>query len=185
MSFEKRKPNFKVNPMRAIQIKNSLLLLAAVLALFAGTVRGQNSPQQKEDIETRRIGFITHEVQLTPQEAQAFWPVYNRYHAELDALRKKKQCELLSSKVNFDSYSDEQLSKLLDAEMDQRQKELELQIRYNAEFRKVLPVKKVARLYRAEQQFKVNLIRDMKQNNPAQGSRQGGAPGQQKRLPNR
>jgi hypothetical protein len=47
----------------------------------------------------------------------------------------------------------------------------------------VLPIKKVARFYRAEQQFKINLIRDMKQN-PGQQSRPEETPGKKNNLPN-
>ena len=169
--------------MSTTQIKNILLFLAACVIFSTGKAQGQISPQQKDDIEARRIGFITKELQLTPQEAQVFWPVYNRYHDDLEAIRKTKQPELLEAKVNFDSYTDEQVSKMIDTEMHERQKELDLQTRYNSEFKKVLPVKKVARLYRAEQQFKINLIRDMKQN-PGPGSHQGGTPGQQKKMSN-
>jgi hypothetical protein len=69
------------------------------------------------------------------------------------------------------------VSKLIDSEFNSRQKEIEVQKKYNVEFKKVLPVKKVAKLYRAEQQFKVNLIKDM----PAGqgGQRPAGAGGKQ------
>jgi hypothetical protein len=155
---------------RISKIKRAIMLIIIGTILSGGTM-AQNTPQQKENIEARHIGFITNELQLTPQEAQTFWPVYNHYHGELETLRKKHTTDLLAAKVNFDSFTDVQVSKLIDDEMDYRQKELDLQRRYSAEFKKVLPVKKVARFYRAEQQFKINLIRDTKQNNPGQQPR--------------
>jgi len=167
------------------KLKRATTLIIVGTFLSAGNIRAQNAPQQKENIESRHIGFITNELQLTPEEAQTFWPVYNRYHGELEALRKKHTTDLLAAKVNFDSYTDDQVSKLIDNEMDYRQKELDLQRKYNTEFKKVLPVKKVARFYRAEQQFKINLIRDMKQNNSGQQPRSGEVPGQKNKLPNK
>src|SRR6476660_3424865 len=155
---------------RIPKLKRTVMLIILGTLLSAGSTRAQNTPQQKENIEARHIGFITNELQLTPEEAQTFWPVYNRYHEELETLRKKHTTDLLAAKVNFDSYTDDQVSKLIDDEMGYRQKELDLQRKYNAEFKKVLPIKKIARFYRAEQQFKINLIRDMKQN-PGQQSR--------------
>lgn len=163
---------------RIPKLKVAIMVVISGAILSKGSIMAQNIRQQKENIEARHIGFITNELELKPEEAQTFWPVYNRYHGELETLRKKHTAELLAAKVNFDSYSDEEVSKLIDDEMDYRQKELDLQRKYSAEFRKVLPVKKVARFYRAEQQFKINLIRDMRQTNPGQQPRSGEAPGQ-------
>ncbi|MBX7109473.1 MAG: hypothetical protein K1X61_12555 [Chitinophagales bacterium] len=121
------------------------------------------SQDQRDEVEARRIGFITNEVQLSPEEAQVFWPVYNKYRDELEALRKDRANELMSAKINFDSYTDEQVSKVIDNEFNSRQKELDIARKYNTEFKKILPVKKVAKLYRAEQLFKISLLKDMRQ----------------------
>ena len=32
----------------------------------------------KEKIQSEKIAFLTTEIGLTPEEAQAFWPVYNQ-----------------------------------------------------------------------------------------------------------
>ena len=160
--------------MNTIQKIQRVALFIMINALIStGTTLAQPQQQQKENIEARHIGFITNQLQLTPQEAQVFWPVYKRYHAEVEALRKNHVTELFSAKVNFDTYTDDQVSKLIDDEMDYRQKELDAQRKYNPEFKKVLPVKKVAKFYRAEQQFKINLIRDMKDNQGAKPVKQG------------
>ncbi|HYV93716.1 MAG TPA: hypothetical protein VE978_18215 [Chitinophagales bacterium] len=163
--------------MNTIQKFQQAILFIVLIALIS-TVRTLAQPpqQQKENIEARHIGFITNQLQLTPEEAKAFWPVYNLYHAEVEALRKNHVTELLSAKVNFESYTDDQVSKLIDDEMEYRQKELDIQRKYNPEFKKVLPVKKVAKFYRAEQQFKINLIRDMQNNQGAKPGKQGNNP---------
>lgn len=156
---------------RTLKSGKSFTLLVFLLLSFVSFLQAQ--PEGKrEDIEALRIGFITQQLDLTPDEAKAFWPVYNKYHGEMEALRKDRATELLSAKVNFESMSDEEVSKLIDNEFNSRQKEIEIQRRYNSEFKKVLPVKKVAKLYRAEQLFKIKLISEMKQQpgGPGQGS---------------
>lgn len=40
--------------------------------------------------EAIRIAFITRQLNLTPQEAQKFWPVYNAYMDELRGVRKSQ-----------------------------------------------------------------------------------------------
>jgi hypothetical protein len=163
--------------MNTIQKFQRVILFIVLNALIStGSTLAQPQQQQKENMEAKHIGFITNQLQLTTEEAQAFWPVYNKYHAEVEALRKNHVTELLSAKVNFDSYTDDQVSKLIDDEMDYRQKELDILRKYNPEFKKVLPIKKVAKFYRAEQQFKINLIRDMQNNEGAKPGKQGNNP---------
>jgi len=154
-----------------------LPLFVAFLLFLSSTSVAQ--PPGADDIEARRIGFITHELQLTPDEAKVFWPVYNKYNDEMNVLRKDRATELLSAKINFDSMSDDEVSKLIDNELNSRQKEIDIQRKYTVEFKKVLPVKKVAKLYRAEQMFKISLIKDMKQGPMQQG--QGNQPPPMKR----
>ena len=41
----------------------------------------------KEKMMSEKIAFLTHEINITPEEAQAFWPVYNKVGKELDQAR--------------------------------------------------------------------------------------------------
>ncbi len=39
-----------------------------------------------EKIQSLKIAFITQKLQLTPDEAQKFWPVYNQYDKEVHSI---------------------------------------------------------------------------------------------------
>jgi len=159
--------------MKTILLKRlpwRLLTSVSVLFISWGFSSAQPSPQeQKDEIDAQRVAFITKELDLSTQEAQVFWPVYNKYRKELEALRKSRATELMAAKVNFDNYSDEEMSKIIDNEFGYRQKELDLMKKYNEEFKKLLPLKKVAKLYRAEQYFKINLIKNIRQEKSGAG----------------
>jgi hypothetical protein len=43
-----------------------------------------NDPERREQIESMKIAFLTKRLDLTPEEAKKFWPVYNQYSEELD-----------------------------------------------------------------------------------------------------
>jgi len=149
-----------------------LLLLATALNVTA-------QDDRKEKIEALKIGFITQELDLTTDEAQKFWPVYNRYEDELKALRKSRKTEMMNMRLNIDSLSEAEVSKAIDNELAFQQQEVELRKKYVSEFRKVLPTKKVARLLRAEQQFKLKLlqeVRDRRDGPRPDGPRQGHSP---------
>ncbi len=148
-----------------INLKNSPVAFLMLLCCFSFTQALAQPVQreQKDEIDARRIGFITSEMELTPEEAQVFWPVYNKYRAEVETLKKSRASELMSAKINFDDYTDEQVDKVIENDFNSRQKELDILRKYNSEYKKILPVKKVAKLYRAEQLFKISLLKDMRQ----------------------
>ena len=54
---------------------------------------GQHEASQKkfptrDEIQSQKIAFFTQELDLTPQEAQAFWPVYNENWKKSEAARR-------------------------------------------------------------------------------------------------
>ncbi len=160
----------------------TLFLLTTSLLTLAQPGPGGPPPEGKkrERIEAMKIGFITDQLQLTPTEAQAFWPVYNQYQDELEKLRKSRKENLLNARANFDELSDSDVEKLVDNEIAFRQSELDLVKKYNPQFKKVLPMKKVGKLYRAEEEFKrelLNKLQDKRDDNRKSGKRPGPPPG--------
>jgi len=132
---------------------------------------------RKEKVESMRIAFITQKLDLTPEEAQRFWPVYNEFQKKRNELRKGKR-DGKGMRENIDSLSDKQVEALVDAEMMARQKTLELEKEYHAKFKSVLPIKKVAKLYRAEEQFTHRLLNEISERGKKGEARHGGRKGE-------
>ncbi|MGZ4061297.1 MAG: hypothetical protein ACXVPU_19855, partial [Bacteroidia bacterium] len=122
----------------------------------------QRNEEKRENIEALKVAFLTDKLSLTPEEAQQFWPVYNQYTEKLQELRKKRRQGDKDIKLNYDALSDKEIEQAIDADLANRQKELDLQKEYNAKFKAVLPMKKVAKLYNAEEQFKMVLLNKLK-----------------------
>ena len=135
------------------------LFLLSFLVLFSAIVFAQeNKPPVRERLESLKVGFLTERLNLSAEEAKVFWPVYNKYQDELEQLRKSRRENLMNAKLNFDEMSDSEVEKTIDNELMYRQGELDVLKKYNPQFKKVLPVKKVAKLYKAEEDFKRKLI---------------------------
>lgn len=115
-------------------------------------------PAARERIESLKVGFLTERLNLSADEAKVFWPVYNKFQDELEQLRKSRRENLMNARLNFDEMSDAEVEKTVDNELMFRQNELDVLKKYNPQFKKVLPVKKVAKLYKAEEDFKRKLI---------------------------
>jgi hypothetical protein len=155
---------------------NRSIFLGVWMLLFSAVALAQgpdNPGDRKEKVEAAKIAFITRELNLTPQEAQTFWPVYNQFQDEMKAINKKRATELLDDKLNFDSMSDAELAKAIDNEFYYQQQELDLKKKYNEQFKKVLPVRKVAKYWVAEQKFKLFLLKQLREQQQGGGRMNG------------
>lgn len=145
------------------------ILLAFTLLLFAGPLFGQGNNNQDTDLSTLKIGFLTKRLSLTPEEAQVFWPVYNQYQDELKVVKQDLKADYQATRQNFDVMTDAEVAELVHNYATTKDREHELFIKYHSEFQKVLPIRKVAKLYQAEQDFmRVVLASLRRQNNQNQ-----------------
>lgn len=133
--------------------------------------KGERQQEKNDNIESMKIAFLTTKLDLTPEEAQKFWPVYNQYNEKLQELRKKRRQEEREAKKNFEDLTDKEVEQAIDNDLAFRQKELDLQKEYNVKFKAVLPIKKVSRLYHAEEQFKKVLIDKLRDNKGPKGEK--------------
>ena len=143
-------------------MKNSHVLLIALLALLitVATAQGQD---RGERVEALKVSFITDQLSLTPAEAQVFWPVFNQFENERKALRQQYKTRIGNGQQNMDNISDSQASTLINNEFEFLSKDLNLYRKYIAEFKEILPVKKVAELLTIETKFKRMLLAKIKQ----------------------
>lgn len=132
-------------------------LMVAVIPLIAQPV------SKRDKIDALRVSFINQKVNFTPQEEQLFWPLYNEYNDKLEIARKTFRQQYVK-KIDFNTSSDKESEAYINAEIALKQKEYELFKEYFEKFKKILPIKKVALLRRAEEEFKKELIKNIKGN---------------------
>ena len=160
-----------------------LFAMAAVsLCAFAQQPDGP-APDPKNHhkrFQAEKVAFLTNEMDLTVEEAQVFWPVYNEYSKAADAAHHDVMCALDKIR-DSKAISDEEAAKAVDELVAARQKEADLMAQYTEKFKKVLPVKKVAALFAAEEGFRQHLFRKFKDGGP--GKPGPGKPGPRKDEP--
>ncbi len=118
---------------------------------------------KRDKIDALRVSFITSKVPLSNQESQLFWPLYNEYNDKADNLKKSFRQQFIRN-VDYSTVSDKEAEAYLVAELTLKQKEYELSKEYYEKFKKVLPIKKIALIRRAEEDFKKELIKNIKGN---------------------
>ena len=137
-----------------------LILLFSCLSLVQ--LYGQ-TVAKRDKIDALRTAFINNRVDFTSKEAQDFWPLYNEMNDKLNAVRKTFR-QKYNAQTNYNFQTDKEAEEYLAAELTLRQKEYELYKDYYEKFKKVLPVKKVAAIRRAEESFKREIINSIKEN---------------------
>ena len=145
--------------MKTVQIKRYVNFVIAILFAFNVTAMAQED--RKEKIEAMKVSFITQKLDLTSKEAQIFWPLYNELQDKLQAARKAKRKEAKQTRGDIDVMTDAEVEAIIDSEIAAKQVEAELAKEYHAKFKQLLSVKKVAKLYRAEDDFKRELLKQL------------------------
>ena len=123
---------------------------------------GLFAQNNKDKIQSAKISFITQQVNLTPSEAEKFWPLYNDEQDKLDALKLKRK-EFKKTKENLNNATEKEIDTYLQTELYIKQKETDIFKEYHELFKKVLPARKIALLYKAEEDFKKELIKQLKE----------------------
>ena len=160
--------------------------IMAVLALLSfSNIQAQQKQKcnWQEKMMSEKIAFITMELQLTPEEAQVFWPVYNQISQKNKETQKamNKAYRAMVKALEEGTVSDKELNALLDDYLAAKQAHKEAGKGDADQYRKVLPAKKVAKLYVAEENFRRHHIRNFKGGHkgpggagcPAQGNGSG------------
>lgn len=143
-------------------MKKIMILLLCAITPFL-TTKAQGPGARKEKIEALKIAYITKKLNLSPEEAQKFWPIYNKYQAELEKLRKDFKGEMSDELLNLEQLSSSEADKALNDMLAFKTNEVELTKKYTAEFKKVLSSQKVVKLFIAEQEFKKELLKMLRE----------------------
>jgi hypothetical protein len=123
------------------------------------------TPEQGDEnrVEAVKMAYITRELNLTPEEAQSFWPVYNNYVSEI----KQARSQYPNDEVKFEK------------------KVVEIKERYQGNFKKVLGNnnQRANKVYTTDKQFNNTLRNELKNRQQRQQNFQ--QPKQSQKQPNK
>lgn len=132
----------------------------------------ENLQQKKtttpEEIQTQKIAFFTQELELTPKEAEKFWPLYNEFWDMRGQARKQTITALkeLNKALKAEpAKSDSEIKRLSEIYLANYVAEGELLSEYFVKIQKTIPIKKAARIFYAEEKFRHILIKQLRGNN--------------------
>jgi len=146
--------NYKFETMKKGVIFLLIMLMFPVIRLTA-----QNP--NLERLNAYKIGFFSKRLNLTSQEAEKFWPVYNEYQKQKNLIQQEKFSLIRNFNQNENSLSDNQLTETGDKLIAYIVQESSLAVTFHKKLKEVLPPAKVIRFYQAENQYKAQLLNEL------------------------
>jgi hypothetical protein len=129
--------------------------------------------KNRDKIRALKTAFITDALDLTPREAEKFWPVYNAYDKKVTSLRFEKRQELRSqikTREDFNRLNNKDAKNILEGFLKIEQDILNAKSTLNKQLLKVISAKKILKLYKAEEDFNRRLLQRLR--NKQQNMRQ-------------
>ena len=133
--------------------------------IYSGKYEGKQDTQRMQQMQSARIAFFTTELDLTPAEAEVFWPIYNRLWKEKESVHKEAQTALkgISKHIKKEKILPEaELKALIDKYIDGGFAIGALDKKYYAELLAIISIEKIARLYKAEEDFRMKMIHQLR-----------------------
>ena len=134
-----------------------LLLLFVSVSFYA---QGESMQEKKEKIKTLKVAFFTTELDLTTNEAEKFWPLYNTFDDKQFELRHQKMRAFMKrmSDGSLDKITDKEANNFL-VQMEDTEEELFLlRKKFTQNLKKILPSIKIIKLRKAEEDFNRKLL---------------------------
>jgi Spy/CpxP family protein refolding chaperone len=113
-------------------------------------------------LEAARDRLIGKQLDLTDEESAKFWPIYRQYQQELTAVNILKRLNNSSAATNG--------TEQIDKEIYYESQQVGIRKRYRDAFSKILPPEKVSKLYKSEQEFRDELIKQLSERSERAGN---------------
>ncbi len=133
------------------------LLFAALLLSSANIAYGQVVESVAEimrsDVRTQKVAILTATMELTSDEASAFWPTYREYEVALSAVWDQRLGVIKDYAANYETMTDEVARGLMERAFAVDEAQLAVEKEYFEKIAEVLPVTKAARFAQVERRL--------------------------------
>jgi len=137
---------------------NKMRNLIIALVLVGACLHALPSQAQQQDrgerIRALKVAYITDKLQLTPEESEKFWPVYNQYETEQKRIRQKYKADL-----DLSIMKDEDVERSITDRFEMEEQLIKLKRDYFQRMKSFIAVRKIAQLQRSEQEFNRELLK--------------------------
>jgi len=101
-------------------------------------------------LQADQKALVEVNLKLDDAETKSFWPVYDRYHGELDSVSDRLAKLIEDYTANFGTMSDEEALQIVEDFVELERERAEVREKYVEPFSEVLPGRKLVRFYQIE-----------------------------------
>lgn len=154
--------------MKRFLFSSIFAVLAMVLTGISATAQPQpGKTDWQERMQSGKIAFLTMEIGLTTEEAQNFWPIYNEVNKELDQATYNTVTSYMElEKAISENKSDKEVNRCLEKYLEAMESQNVIRNKSVEKYKKILPERKVAKIFVAEEKFRRQHIRMLQQRSP-------------------
>lgn len=139
-------------------------ILPILLLLTFSFSFSQENKEKREKVKALKVAYITEQLELSSEEAQKFWPIYNAFDDKQSELRHEKMRAILNRfhPRNVDKLTEKEASSLL-VQMEKIEEDLfYLRKKFIKDLQEVISAKKIIKLKKAEEDFNRELLKQMR-----------------------
>ncbi|MFM8441873.1 MAG: hypothetical protein ACKN9W_00850 [Methylococcus sp.] len=111
-------------------------------------------PYSDSSMMAYRRKLVSDKLQLKPESATKFWPIYDKYQKELELVRDKRHAILIKLGENFDNMSDADAAEYVRAKLDLEENRARINRRAILDMGRVLKPRELARYVQIEAKIK-------------------------------
>ena len=141
------------------------ILFPIIFLLVTSLSFSQGFKEKREKVKALKVAYITEQLELTTDEAQKFWPIYNAFDENQAELRHEKMRAILDrfKPGNVEKLSEKDASNSL-AQMEKIEEDLfNLKKKFIKDLQGVISAKKIIKLKKAEEDFNRELLKQMRE----------------------
>lgn len=148
--------------MKSLKYISILLLFTSLISSAQPGKLREKMQAKKDEVKSMKIAFITSELNLTPDEASKFWPLYNAFEEKQKEIRQVRIKNNIDRSQNSDKLTEKEALALI-AQMESAEDDLhQLRKKFIASLKGVLPATKILKLKKAEEEFSKKLLQQIR-----------------------
>ncbi len=141
----------------------AVLLLFVFAAAPAGAGEADEASMEilRDTLRSNKKALVAVNLALSDEEARAFWPVYDRYEAELTVVGDRLLQVIDDYKRSFGSTTDDEARKLVDTYLAVQRDRVALRRSYVELFAEALPGRTLMRFYQIENKIHAVMLHEL------------------------
>lgn len=143
----------------------NIIILFSIAILYVNSLIAQDHKKNRENFRAYKTAYITEKLDLSQEEAEKFWPIYNNYEKNSFNLRIRMHKEIrnnIKEEGGIDAIEDAKVNQYITSLLHNEQEYVSLKKKFYKDLKNILPAKKILKLYNTEGEFNRKVLSEFR-----------------------